>query len=352
MNCHICGKEVKNKSLYKDILNSDNDSFINVLNCFGKWITVCKSCVETNRNIIECEECGKYFYEDITLVQNHKCRVCELNYYNNDITLDYEYKPAPIFFPKKEKNTLYMGIELEMDFSIDDGNSDNTNEMKDFVLNQKKYGYSFFYGKHDGSLNSYGIEIVSHPATLQYHLETNYWKDMLNKASSLGFKSNDCSQCGIHIHCNKDYFSSYEIQKLDALLNWHSRTFRRFARRNPRSYGAFEPNKSRDRLGVNNNCGDRYSALNFHNENTVEWRIFKGNLKYESIMALFELVQGVSDFIKKDEIDLGFICGDNDYLVKKSLKEYLESRNFKYLPDYTEMCKVWRDLENVERVAS
>jgi hypothetical protein len=37
-------------------------------------------------------------------------------------------------------------------------------------------------------------------------------------------------------------------------------------------------------------------------------------------MALFELVQGVSDFVKQDYVTIEFIHQENAYVVKKALK--------------------------------
>lgn len=235
-----------------------------------------------------------------------------------------------------------MGIELE----TDEGNKNKLQNIKEQVNNIGKYGYGMFWGKEDGSLSSYGIEFVSHPATLEYHKNTNDWKNLLDVIKNAELKSNDCSDCGIHIHMNRSYLTTEQINKLDALVNLYSTVFRRFARRNSRDYAIYNPEKRENNLGRNNNHNSRYSCLNFHNENTVEWRIFKGNTKYESVMALFELIKGTCDFIKQDSVTLPFIYGDKD-VCKRAFKKFLEEQNFDYLPRYTEMCRVWRDLVEV-----
>ena len=42
--------------------------------------------------------------------------------------------------------------------------------------------------------------------------------------------------------------------------------------------------------------GDRYEALNVNGDKTVEFRIFRGSLRYESIMAALEFVNAVCEF--------------------------------------------------------
>jgi hypothetical protein len=134
-------------------------------------------------------------------------------------------------------------------------------------------------------------------------------------------------------------FYTNDCKWLDSV--WNSKYFRRFARRNS-SFASYANNKQITELGNNLSCNGRYSALNFENRHTVEFRIFRGNLKYESIMALFELVQGVCDFVKLPHVSLDLIYNQQE-ICKQVLKRYLEECNFVFLPSYTEMCRVWRD---------
>ena len=351
MNCFLCGAIIKNKVLYKHVKNTiDQFAYANVLQPHGNYISICCNCLNNSDDVFYCVQCNKYYLQPTQNMSDGVCRKCYFSKidYEEDYVLPYQYKPTPIFFGTNDKEKMYMGMQLQMD-NIDEDLTDSLFQFKQFInktISKQGIGYSFFYGKYDGSLSDNGVQVVSHPATLEYHLQTPYWEKMLEQAKAIGLKSNDCENCGIHIHCNRDYFNNLQIQKLDALVNYHSRVFRRFGRRNSRSYGSYFPNKNVINLGHNDTELGRYSALNFDNGQTIQWRIFKGNTKYESVMALFELVQGVSDFVKQDYVTIEFIHQENAYVVKKALKQYLQSRNFKFLPDYTTMCKVWRDLED------
>lgn len=338
MICYYCGA---------DVTNSDTKC---VVNTHGNKVDICYPCF-CNKNIARCEKCNSDYEYNYTKNSYdteydsicHKCYLKEHMRLSGDyVQLGWGYKPDPIFFggDKNDENTLFMGIELE----TDEGDSSKIEEIKEFTVNIGKFGYGMFWGKEDGSLSSNGVEFVSHPATLEYHKNVEDWKILLNKIKEVGLKSNDCESCGIHIHMNRNYLTTEQINKLDALVNLYSRVFRRFARRNSRDYAIYNPDKHENNLGRNNNHNSRYSCLNFHNEHTVEWRIFKGNTKYESIMSLFELIKGTCDFVKQEEITLQFIYGDKD-VCKRAFKKFLEEQNFDYLPRYTEMCRVWRDLQ-------
>lgn len=310
----------------------------------GEKVNVCCFCHE--RHSYHCRSCDKHFIvtqQTSNLHRDHfKCNKCLMGACFEDSEegiLDYSFKPIPYFRGgEPSSDVLTMGIELEM---ADSDSYDKVSEFAQRILNYEKRGYSFFYGKSDGSLEDASVEVVSHPATLEFHLSTTMWEKMLNEAISAGLRSSETDCCGIHIHVNRNYFTADQINKLDALVNRLNITFRRFARRNCEDYARYNPNKSRNALG--SNSYGRYSCLNI-NQNTIEFRIFKGNLKYKSVMALFELVQGTCDFVKLQDINLDLFFGDK-YILKKTFKEYLENRNFVYLPNYTTMCRVWRDLE-------
>lgn len=50
------------------------------------------------------------------------------------------------------------------------------------------------YIKHDGSLND-GMEIVTHPMTLDYHLNEMPWREVMSKAISFGYISHKTRTC-------------------------------------------------------------------------------------------------------------------------------------------------------------
>jgi hypothetical protein len=78
--------------------------------------------------------------------------------------------------------------------------------------------------------------------------------------------------------------------------------------------------------------GDRYEAVNVTGSETIEFRIFRGSLRYESIMAALEFVNAVLDFCTPgvtsimDFNALGFkkfIMQDSNRTDTKYLRSYL-----------------------------
>ena len=113
---------------------------------------------------------------------------------------DYGYKPNPQFYGDSDR---YFGIELEIDGAgKDDGYAE---ELLD-IANEKS---EHIYIKSDGSLND-GMEIVSHPMSLDYHREF-CWYEIMKKAVNLGYRSHQTSTCGLHIHVNRDSFSDNQL---------------------------------------------------------------------------------------------------------------------------------------------
>jgi hypothetical protein len=84
---------------------------------------------------------------------------------------------------------------------------------------------------------------------------------------------------------------------------------------------------------------DRYEALNFKNSKTIEFRLFKGSLVYETIMSCLEFTYATWFFTrdastKSMTIDgfLKFICANENKGDTKFLRAYLKAKGFE-LPE-------------------
>lgn len=85
---------------------------------------------------------------------------------------EYGYKPEPVFYGDSNR---YFGVELEIDGA---GKDDDYAEE---LLNIGNESGEHIYIKSDGSLND-GMEIVSHPMTLDYH-KNFCWENIMKKAN-------------------------------------------------------------------------------------------------------------------------------------------------------------------------
>jgi len=169
------------------------------------------------------------------------------------------------------------------------------------------------YCKHDGSIHD-GFEIVSHPATLEYHLNCIEWAELMRKALRMGYRSHDTDTCGLHVHVSRaalgDNCTEQDetISKILYFIENHWDNIVRFTRRT-------ESNLRRwaDRYGMEENAEStyekakndwyRYRCLNLCNDNTIEFRVFRGTLKYSTFCATLQFVHVLCNMCKNCTVD-------------------------------------------------
>lgn len=274
------------------------------------YIHLCGRCYD--RHYTSCEQCGRIIHQDDTCYGSDDdypyCPSCHLEREaeHNGIN-DYYYKPAPIFYGN---GTRYFGVELEIDGAGECG----ANARQ--VLGVANTDEEKIYCKHDGSLDD-GFEIVTHPMTLDYHSTHMPWPEVMDKALELGYRSHKARTCGLHAHVNRTAFGdTIELQEAaiarvlyffekhwEELLKFSRRTesqLKRWAAR----YGYKEQPK--DILDhAKSGYGGRYTCINLTNQDTVEFRIFRGTLKYNTLIATLQLIDKICDvavFLSDDEV--------------------------------------------------
>ena len=259
--------------------------------------TLCRYCYENNYTT--CSECGALIHNDDVHYSDDDDEAYCLECYdklNSAAICSYHYKPEPIFHGS---GSLYFGVELE----IDEGGELNSNAQQ--ILDLANVKSERIYCKHDGSLQE-GFEIVSHPMSLDYHTKEMNWKELMSKAIELGYSSHNTTTCGLHIHCNRDFFGDdYDEQeraigRVVYFVEKHWNELKRFSRRTTSSlnrwaakyatisetiWETYNKAKSKD-MG-------RYVAINLNNYNTVEFRMFRGTLRYETFLATLQLVDEI-----------------------------------------------------------
>lgn len=336
-------------------------------------ICVCPDCLE--RYYVRCDDCGELVHEDDVYTDDSGTVICERcidNYYRcvqcdrlihenyahfddetgdaycdgcwegyNGVIHDYYYKPSPIFHGTNSK--LYMGIELE----VDRGGEDSYNAQK--ILDVLNNDDENVYIKHDGSLDR-GFEIVSHPATLEYHLNETPWKEAMKKLLDMGYRSHDAETCGLHVHMSRKAFGRDENeQDLNILkliyffeINW--KQMLKFSRRTESQvnhwaarYGIYKDDvTSENVINIIDNVKSesnyhRYHVVNLQNYHTIEVRMFRGTLKYTTFVATLQLLQYLYDTVMITDITElehlnwnTFIKGIPENYTE--LKEYLKER--------------------------
>lgn len=291
--------------------------------CASRY-TTCDGC-ETS---ILCEDT----YSCDTCDRSELCEYCSDEYHNHgsENIHDYSYKPIPIFHGNGTKR--YFGVELEIDGAGESG--ENADELLRYSDEE-----SLFYIKSDSSLND-GLEIVTHPATLDFHLKRMPWKDIVTKAAELGYKSHQTDTCGLHIHVSTAALAvggrETATSKLVVLFWRLWPQLVKFSRRNSEQIRSWcQLNYDGQSLNSNDLYYSKqkghYASLNFEPDDTLEIRLFRGSLRWETIAASIELVDVLIDLALTR--GFGWINRATwDAVIdhaqgRKHLMTYLETRN-------------------------
>lgn len=280
---------------------------------------LCQYCADYSHNWYCCEDCEEY-HNDCEIIDGawycQNCaedhRYCDRsNSKNSEYVNNYSYKPYPEFHSvveESDNSALYMGVELEID--SDDADTDAIECAED--LHDIDYNTDFYYLKHDGSLNRPGIEIVTHPCTLAYHMARFPWEVIVGTARSNGYSSHDVGTCGLHVHVNRDALGNdsdaqdLTIAKIVIMMDKLWDYLVKFSRRDYSQLGwAKKMNASINETDTEKEAVEkaktvaeggrnkRYHALNLQNMNTIEFRLFRGTLKLNTIMATLQFVDGM-----------------------------------------------------------
>ena len=290
--------------------------------------TICQGCCDNNYYL--CYDCGDaVYYSDAEEIEDEWfCPDCARR--QRGRIHEYGYKPDPefktihdIFFDRYDSDNLYFGVELE----VDDG--DNRRDCAEELTAKSED----IYCKTDGSLHE-GIEIVTHPCTLDYHREGLPWGELTRIAADYNFESESTSTCGLHVHVGVQQLGNSEEErkavksKLVMLFDRHWDNLVVFSRREESEldewserpdfdYGENEEETLEN--AFNTKSRGRYQAVNLTNSHTVEFRLFKGTLNSRKILASIELVSAFCHYAMNHPVDdvmkskWSDILGNSDY---------------------------------------
>ena len=348
-----------------------------------------------------CDDCGHIMYsEDSYSVNDGNRTVCECckddNYHWSDyfdcyVDDDYdepddepEYENIGEYhsssdnlghIPSKYDNRkprVLLGLELEMeihsDYSLDGRAGELLAHVSDYRSGDGSR-YTYALCEQDGSLDR-GFEMVTAYTGLDVHKE----QLQFFKESFAGAKSHNTSTCGLHIHICKADMSTLHACKMVFFINdeQNQKLVHSLARRDASSYAKIhdkksdkhwlkdamqagksieDNNKLQKRYQLRNLNSDRYEALNFKNDKTIEFRLFKGTLKYQTIMACLEFTFATWHFCKdasQTELTtpkfLEFICKAENRCDTRFLRAYLREKGFE-LPEKLSQSKAYGSLE-------
>ena len=266
-------------------------------NCGTDTTPLCEDCYEDHYT--HCTGCGELIRRENACYRGDDpyCHGCYYSMPAQGIS-DYCYKPEPIFYGEGSR---FFGVELEIDGAGED--DDNADRIMDITNAERTLAYC----KHDGSLDD-GFEIVTHPMTLDFHCNEMPWAEVMEKAVEMGYTSHQAGTCGLHVHINRSTFGAtegeqeaaiarvlYFFEKFwDELLKFSRRTQSQLDRWAARYGYKDKPKDILDHAKGRNSAG-RYTAVNLTNSDTVEFRMFRGTLKYNTLIATLEFLDCICE---------------------------------------------------------
>lgn len=317
-HCDLCGQELPLDRLYHfdghDLCESCLDENTVICrhcgdrlwtrnNAGSEETPLCQSCFDDHyTNCCRCgaliRESSAYYAENDEYDELPYCIDCFHALSQDKPIHDYYYKPEPIFHGDGPR---FFGVELELDEGGED--ADHALELLEIANKQ----YPLMYIKHDGSLDD-GLELVTHPLSLDCQLHTMPWAQICQKALSLGYRSHLSGTCGLHVHISRAAFGLTEREQDAAIarvlyfFEKHWEELLKFSRRTRRQlerwasrYGYKEHPMDILDFAKKGYHGGRYTCVNLENANTVEFRMFRGTLKVNTIFATLQLLDRICD---------------------------------------------------------
>lgn len=279
------------------------------------------------------------FFRDYSesMLRNTMINNCNKKYYIHE----YNYTPKYIkhFMDHENKRTtLLLGAEIEVGGNkpeVDSNNKQSVVKRCIQIMNGSESDKEdLIYSTHDGTVQ---IELDTMPCSLEYHKNKMNYKEMFKYLDEMGYKGHDCNTAGLHIHANRDYLGKTKMQQ-DLVISKILYIIEKFndnicviGRRNT-DYSQFVGDRCKEDTVLNllakyDNTGKK-AALNLQHKDTIEFRMFKSTLKYETFLLTLEFVKDIIDFAKSINIEEIEKMTWNDLMktFSKDLQQYYIDR--------------------------
>lgn len=253
----------------------------------------------------------------------------------------FNYVPKYIkhFMPgESEDTTLLLGAEIEVggnnNISSDNDKNSTVKKCIQIMNGSDSDEENLIYSTHDSTVQ---IEFDTMPCSLEFHKNKMNYREMFEYLDKEGYKGHDCKTAGLHIHANRNYLGKSRISqelvisKILYILEKFNDEICVIARRD-NEYSEFvgskkEENSLVELYGKYKDHGKR-AALNLQHKDTIEFRMFKSTLKYETFILTLEFVKDIIDYAKSasiEEIEL-IKWADLMKLFSPALRNYYTER--------------------------
>lgn len=260
----------------------------------------------------------------------------------------FNYVPKYIkhFMPgESEDTTLLLGAEIEVggnnNISSDNDKNSTVKKCIQIMNGSDSDEENLIYSTHDSTVQ---IEFDTMPCSLEFHKNKMNYREMFEYLDKEGYKGHDCETAGLHIHANRNYLGKSRISqelvisKILYILEKFNDEICVIARRD-NDYSEFAGEKQNEDsivelYGKYKNKGKR-AALNLQHKDTIEFRMFKSTLKYETFILTLEFVKNIIDYAKSVDIEEIELAKWSDLMncFSSELRKYYEFRYQKKVKD-------------------
>lgn len=281
----------------------------------------------------------------------HTYTTQEANSVYNRLVHNYWYKPEPIISRRNRESdrALTFGLEVEAEYKPAEYSIEALASAAQCVTD---IADGRVYLKRDSSVST-GFEIVSHPASLASHMYDAHWTGILNKCSRHGMRSHDAKtwggSCGLHIHVGRAQLGrdgaerDAVVRKVKILVYKHWAEMVKFSRRSEQQLEDWACRELGERgisrlanssdpaataetyISTTNTHGDRYKAVNCEHAATIEFRLFNGTLKRDTLMASIQLCSNICKYAMTHDFAE---CLASDFLSVALYERYNELETY------------------------
>ena len=231
----------------------------------------------------------------------------------------------------------FIGVELEMELEgecqveIENRLISTMDELHDINYYDNLLEY-----KEDGSLED-GVEMVTAPTSLK-----QFKKDIVPLIQGLqkeGFTSERGGRCGNHIHISRNAFSEEAQARLVLIYARFESIIKILSRRGDNVGYCKDVLDTVTAVSIDNaeevvknqKAKQKSTAINFNNSETIEFRVFRGTMNTNVLIANIQLIQLIADLALQDLsiqdiLDLTF----NKLIQKMVEEDYTELVNYCY----------------------
>lgn len=289
MICEICNNEVKSYLLNHCEIDSPElfDAIVKLnpslaLEFQGHTLHICDECWD--KLFYYCDIC----HEKLPKGKLCSCASHKVVEYSNKALIFHPYS-GKVKFPK-----LRFGMEIETEF-------DNRKTYKDreraLIKFTEVLGKDFCKFKRDGSLGRKGVEFVTMPLFYEHFgALRNKFTKAFETYGSLGGYSWSSKNTGVHIHLSrKAFINKWHLYNFFMGMTMDRNFTRKIAKRNPNIYCEHPCDNSNAPLEMiaewavfHRFYPDRHTFVNFRNKETIEVRVYKGNIKWDSVVVYLQ----------------------------------------------------------------